>query len=455
MKNNDPFTSMYKFIDDSCAVINDGIELVVSRFEKNKDHPFIDTKLSTLDGSNFESAADIESDFRGPTAIFGWIQGRGLEALASHAVFLQNSNPSLTQRCDQMLYKVGEKVAEFGKLNQGRFAFLSTPDGRPFRCGADGKREYFSTAGTPSSITDFFTGKGLVAAGVRCSRNSWKSMGIATFNAAMAAARKGRFVSDQISFDPKNPVRSVPGRRSQGPWMLSLGGFALFTELCPQDGDWLADGCEAVRWLLERHVVAEDSGKLKKYDFSEFTTEDGKPWFDGDKVYQDPGHAIEFTGLGARFLLFAEATGNLSASQKELLERCREWMPEVFLSAFKNGFNHNAGGICKLFDLTTNKPINDDMPWWPLPEAMRAAALLIQLAPEHPRKAELASAAALCADALYGKFRSPVPGLFVQTRNVEGNAVPVVPATPDADPGYHTGLCLIDFVNACRSLQSN
>lgn len=47
-------------------------------------------------------------------------------------------------------------------------------------------------------------------------------------------------------------------------------------------------------------------------------------------------------------------------------------------------------------------------------------------------------------------FRSPATGLLLQTRNACGEPVAVVPAAPDAGPGYHTGPCLIDFINACR-----
>jgi mannose/cellobiose epimerase-like protein (N-acyl-D-glucosamine 2-epimerase family) len=104
------------------------------------------------------------------------------------------------------------------------------------------------------------------------------------------------------------------------------------------------------------------------------------------------------------------------------------------------------GGICKAVDLVARKPVNDDMPWWPLPETMRAAALLLRLAPDHPRRGEIVAAAADCARALFGPFRSPVSGLFLQTRDARGEPSLAVPATPDADPGYHTGLCLIDFI---------
>jgi len=443
---------MDAYVPDCRTAIADGMKLVVSRFEKHAGYPFVDTKLSTMDGTDFAPTAAPETDFRGPSAVFGWIQGRGLEAIAGHASYLTDT-PDLAARCDRMLAVVADRIASFGRANQGRFVFLMTPDGRPFRCGPDGKRAYFDARDIPPGFADFFTGKGLAAAGVRLGRADLRDQGVATFRAAMAAVRDGTFASDQISFDPKNRAEAVPGRHAQGPWMIALGGYALLCELCPRAGAWVDEGCLALGRMLDRHVVKTAGGGLRPYDFVEYTDDAGRPWRDQGRVLQDPGHAIEFTGLAARFLLHARACAPLSPAFRELYATCQTALPEILLSAFANGFQRPAGGICKAYDLVGRVAINDDMPWWSLPESMRAAALLLCLAPDHPRRAEVAAAAAACAQALFGRFRSPVPGLFVQTRNIHGDPVPVVPATPDADPGYHTGLCLIDFVNACETLK--
>lgn len=431
-----------------------GMELVVSRFERNTGYPFVDTKLNTRTGEDFAETDDLATDFRGRSAIFGWIQGRGLEALAGHAAFFNADAPDLSARCDRMLATVAAQIAAFGAANHGRFVFLSTPDGRPFRCGADGKREFFSARTLAPGFADLFTSKGLVAAGMRLGRVGWRDQGLATFQAAAKSILAGGFVSDQISFDPKNPALPVPGRQPQGPWLIALGGYALLGEWYPAAPEWIADGSTVLRRMLDRHVVHADAGALRRFDFVEWTDDAGRPWQDQGKVLQDPGHAIEFTGLAARFLLQADAQKPPSPAFGELLTTCREFLPEIFLAAFTNGFQRKTGGICKSFDLVAHVPVNDDMPWWSLPEAMRAAALLLRLAPAHPRRAELVAAAADCARALFGPFRSPIAGLFLQTRDARGQPSPAIPATPDADPGYHTGLCLIDFINACKEPQN-
>ena len=429
----------------------DGLELVLSRFEKDKGYPFINTKFSTITGKDFPEPSDIEADYFGRSAVFGWIQGRGLEALAGHADFFTN-NPSLTKRCDRMLSAVSAKTAEFKKKN-GHFVFMTTPDGRPFRCGEDGRREYFQGKSIPPGFSDYFTGKGLAAAGVRLKNKELTEMGVSTFRSAVSAVLDGSFASDQISFDPKNKVQSVPSRQAQGPYMISLGGYALLCELFPASDEWVEGGSLVLRKIIDCHILQKDKRSLKRFDFVEYADENGQPWLENGKILQDSGHALEFTGLAARFLLNSSARASQSPKFQELLTLCKELLPNVFLSAFANGFNKKAGGVCKTFDLVSRTPINDDMPWWSLPESLRSAGLLLLLSPNHARSSELISAAMECGNAFFGPFKTPVPGVFYQTRNAKGEPIPVVPATPDADPGYHTGLCLIDYIQACEKLK--
>ena len=40
-----------------------------------------------------------------------------------------------------------------------------------------------------------------------------------------------------------------------------------------------------------------------------------------------------------------------------------------------------------------------------------------------------------------------------QTRDALGKVIKVIPATPDADPGYHTGLSIIDFITILKRLK--
>ncbi|MCX5777278.1 MAG: AGE family epimerase/isomerase [Candidatus Firestonebacteria bacterium] len=449
--NNKEVNSLNSLVPDCLSAAADGIELVLSRFEKNRNYPFIDTKLSTITGEDFVEPEDLEADFFGRTAIFGWIQGRGLEALAGHADFFKDK-PALTARFKRMLSSVAAQTSAFKKKN-GHFVFLAAPDGRPFKCGEDGRREYIQAKSVPPGFADLFTGKGLAAAGVALGNKEFTEQGVATFRFATSAVLDEKFESDQISFDPKNPAVPVPGRFGQGHYMIGLGGYALYSELFPGADEWIDGGSLFLRKLIDLHILKKDKRSLKRFDFVEFINEDGLPWLENGKVLQDPGHALEFTGLAAKFLL--NASGKVSGAKefKELYAECTELLPEVFLAAFENGFQKKTGGICKTFDLVSRTPVNGDMPWWSLPESLRAAGLLLCLAPNHPRYQEIIAAAFACKEALFGPFRSPVAGLFIQTRDAQGNPSTAIPATPDADPGYHTGLCFIDFIKACRRLQ--
>ena len=40
--------------------------------------------------------------------------------------------------------------------------------------------------------------------------------------------------------------------------------------------------------------------------------------------------------------------------------------------------------------------------------------------------------------------------MAIQTRNADGEPVAVIPATSDADPGYHTGLSILDCLEVLR-----
>jgi len=52
-----------------------------------------------------------------------------------------------------------------------------------------------------------------------------------------------------------------------------------------------------------------------------------------------------------------------------------------------------------------------------------------------------------CSNAFLGRYVNPAVHLMAyQTRNARGEPIDVIPATPDADPGYHTGLAIIDFL---------
>ena len=92
------------------------------------------------------------------------------------------------------------------------------------------------------------------------------------------------------------------------------------------------------------------------------------------------------------------------------------------------------------------------MPWWNLPETLRAAVEAMQVT-TGPQQAAMAAIAAHSCNAFFQHFVRRDLGLMAsQTLDADGHVIDVIPATPDADPGYHTGLSLIDAVRGMQRL---
>ena len=56
-----------------------------------------------------------------------------------------------------------------------------------------------------------------------------------------------------------------------------------------------------------------------------------------------------------------------------------------------------------------------------------------------------------CHNAFVENYLRPEVHLMaIQTLAIDGTVSPAIPATADADPGYHTGLSLLDVVELFR-----
>jgi hypothetical protein len=67
-----------------------------------------------------------EDPIRGKGAVYGWIQGRGLEALAGHCAWLRRTglDPALLQRLEMQLATVLCSVRKMWRRNGGRLWFF-------------------------------------------------------------------------------------------------------------------------------------------------------------------------------------------------------------------------------------------------------------------------------------------------------------------------------------------
>ena len=82
-------------------------------------------------------------------------------------------------------------------------------------------------------------------------------------------------------------------------------------------------------------------------------------------------------------------------------------------------------------------------PWWSLPETFRSAALCHA----YSRSDATLRIWQQAHGAFFSRYWRGQPAIAYQTMDKSG-PVDFVPATPDLDPGYHTGLSLLGAIDA-------
>lgn len=429
------------------ALVLGGLSFILER--QRPEYPFIDTKLDIASGIDF--AAD--DPIRGPAVIYSWIQGRGLEALAEHGHWLSSgagrsetqTRTLLEQIRTVLRYTVASMEAARAR-NGGRLPFMMDAQGSGLRVisvdGADGFCAR-AVAAPPlpqaHSFSDLFYAKGLMAAASFLRNDKLIYAAEALFDAVISDLKSGRFYFGQEQLDPKNPVVEVPRRFSHAGRMIAIGGLTTFWRRTGREY-YRDTGLEFIRWIIARHTTCAGQGwaKLLEGDFWEFTTEDIRPWRTGSgQIWSDPGHANEFVGLAFAHLLQTGVSD--PALERQLCS--------VLLRNFSNGFAASRLGIVKSFDLSARLPINTDMPWWSLPETMRAAALAANAAAKQGDTRRLTQAQRVfndCWQSFRKHYVRPERGFMaVQCLDQAGGVSGAIPATPDADPCYHTGLSLL------------
>ena len=446
--------SLAATVRDYRVMLGAVLEDMLDRYERNPEYHFVDTKLSLLDGRDFPD----DDPVRGPSVIYGWIQGRGLEALVGHAEWLHGCDdvaPALRKRLlprvERMIAEVFARCEGLRAANGGRMFFSMTVDGKPLKMGPDGRYVPFEMpAGSPANVTELFYVKGMAAAAELLDDRAKLAEACQWYAQIDADIQANRLAGDQQPLDPTNAaVRSVPGRQGNGGRMLALGAASLFIERTGEPA--YADmGISYLDYMLAHHVNTSESPELGlPYDGWEFIRrDDGRPFVDpAGTLLSDPGHACEFVGFAAKLLHAIKLRGLLPKVSWPKVKQYERILPAVLERNFANGFSPAGFGIVKAYDLIARKPLRTDMPWWNLPETMRAAAgVAVWLKGE--QRAKALAIAGKCSNAFMSKFLRPDLHLMAyQTIGADGKPVATIPATPDADPGYHTGLSIIDYLD--------
>lgn len=440
---------MNKIQDYYQNMILTSLAAILERSARPESNGFINTKLSLFTGLDFPASDPV----RGAATIYSWIQGRGLEALAVHYKWLKNDDSveseladELSQSCLVQLSKTLEVMENIRQANSGRLLFMhDAKTAKPVKINqADQVVEAELDVAGPATMSELFYVKGLAAAADVIGDKDKLEQACQWYAKIHEDIVADKFINDQQPLDPKNvAAKPVEGRMSHGPRMIALGAAFRFLELTG-DKVYLDYGLEYLDYILANHINLGDADSPgEKYDMWEFTDLNRQPYFDdAGQLLSDSGHATEFTGLAGKLLMVAQNKG-LNDCIVNFAEY-KKLLPAILKKNFDNGFSKDGYGIAKAVDLVSRKPINDAMPWWPLPETMRSACLLRYYAsPEAQSTGE--QIFTKCSDAFVKYFvREDLHMMAYQTIDAGGKAIDVIPATPDADPGYHTNLSIID-----------
>lgn len=411
------------------TIIESTLNMILDRYERHPDYGYLDTKYDLITDQDHFYSNEKTTFFRSGGMVYSWIQGRGLESLAGHCL----AGYSSPERIKPILRTVSTNLRESRSQNQNRMFFMMDPSGK--WVNPDGSRRLEPAAGD-ANYSDIFVSKGLLNAAAVLEDQTLLQESADWLEQIVKAIANHRFVTDQQPFDPANPVTAQPGKILQGPFMIALSGITRAAELT-QDERWFDYGCAFIKRILNVHMKWENG----RPDFFEAVHEDGTPWIENGKLLCDPGHTLEFLGLAQKFLFVLERAER--SADRELIEHCRRIFPEMLAHTFRIGYSSSAHGIIKSFDILSQTPINSDMPWWSLPETIRAAAENEQFC--GTGQDEIIR---LCSEALWNDFTIPEKGYFAwQTRDDRGIPSTAIPAVPDLDPGYHTNLSLIDVIS--------
>ncbi|NIA30425.1 MAG: hypothetical protein GWP06_11010 [Actinobacteria bacterium] len=422
------------------------MQVIVARYKKKPNYPWIDTKIDLLRGTDFAQ----DDPLRGPQMIYGWIQGRALEALVEHILWMRRKSAddetdSLCNHMQQIIIELLQQLQTTRRKNNGHLFFSMTVDGAPVALTKSGNiRKIELTQASPFNYSDLFAAKGMYAATRFLENSELLNQAKSYCLAVDDALWHDNFASDQQQFHSQNKAPQEKQGRPFGPYMIQIGTAALLAEH-EQDNDAVEMGLRLIEYILQNHVNLNNRWpELQDYDLCEQIDDASSPFQTNGRVLSCPGHALEFVGLALKFTNIVKKRNLAAPQQKQTIERIESLMPALLQQNFRNGFNP-AGGIFESVDLLARKPINSNMPWWSLPETMRAALACHKIASTDKEKQLCLDIFAACHNAFVEHYVRPeLHGMAYQTLDRFGKPVDAIPATPDADPGYHTGLSMID-----------
>ncbi|WJR67881.1 hypothetical protein QTA58_03710 [Neorhizobium sp. CSC1952] len=351
---------------------------------------FLNTKQNSMTLTDYGTGDGV----RGPGYTYGWIQGRGLESLVTHAEFFERELPPLAEKLDAAGRRLYDLLAGLQK-SDGHVYFCYDRDMLPVYADAANVVHKQEKPALIYTYSDAFVAKGLVAAASRYGLPGVTDH-LAYLGEVVASIENGRFQMDE-----RRPL-SLESLALQpddfGPRMILLGAAGPLKRLGHTAHLAFAD--RFIAHVVDRHFDA-GTGLLRNV-----------PGEDACNV----GHGIEFVGFALDYL-----DDSVDPALIETLER-------ILVSSFKTGFV--GPGITLTVSIASGKPQSPYCPWWSLPETIRSAALC------HGRtgSAESLKVWKAAHAAFFERYWRGTPPIAYQTMTKDG-PVDFVPATPDLDPG--------------------
>jgi hypothetical protein len=408
--------------------IETGVRLLLHRHARSVDWPYPDTKFNPNTGLDL-SAESYQ-------VVYPWLLGRGMESLLLHLDVLDSLHLTHDEksRCreifPQLVTNMAEAILTLMSRYKGRCPFrvdrsfalnplngnLKAPD-----LNRVGEGDLFCAKGLSTSATPAF-----------------RDVGVDMLDRIGRGVDRGLFELEAARVSGQGQSQSMHMLFQSVPRLLARGGVNedIRERLCKRS-------CQFMEFVLAHHW---DPGTGR---FSEYI--DPQTLKGGE--YLDPGHATEFVGLGLSAVAVMETQGfGLDSARQGILLRAKGEMPRLLIRVFRAGFNERWEGIFKAVNNRTGEVMDFDMPWWNLPETMRAALLAALATTENGIREECLAIYAKCHNAYFRHYLNPDMMYFpYQTRcGRTGKVLDSVPAIPEGDPLYHSNLSFLEILSILR-----
>ncbi len=399
---------------------------------------WIDMKFDPADGRE----RDAFLSFYRKDRVYGWIQGRALESFAAHLCWAEGLSghrvfdQGLARAAAERLYRKIMETCFLPGVAVPSASFVMDPSGAPLGRG-------FGPGAT--TLTQLFVLRGILAYASYAGYPEDAARAAAALRTVIDAALRGECLDDQMKFDGFGGESYDQERRGYEGQMISIGACELLLAQSgsPEDA---ARGLRCVSEVLDRFLLRGKDGQPFIIDALDGR---GGPLREGGRLRVNPGHAIEFVGLALQFMRRAarmgfDLSGGSPGRAAEIAE-IKANLKAVALGCDRAGRAPH-GGIVRSIDAETLEVLNGTCPWWSSFEAARTFGELYAGACDDAFRERCLEGIGSYLSCIAEVYLAPSSiGIPVQTVSFEGKVVPIIPATPDIDAGYHTGIPLLDL----------